>query len=231
MHNPSIFKEENSGLEYLKKVSGSKKAIFMFHGYGASMNDLFGLADVISTNDKYDWIFPNGPISVPLGMFMEGRAWFPVDMAALEQAMMSGSHRSFEDKCPDEFKNVLPIALKFVESFYDQYDEIIIGGFSQGAMVTSHLTSLGVEKLKGLILFSGTLIAKDMLLENIEGKNYIPFFQSHGKQDPVLNFSESMKLFELLKLSRFQGEFVPFDGAHEIPQIVVNKVSDFINRI
>ena len=90
---------------------------------------------------------------------------------------------------------------------------------------------LTIEKQKGLILFSATLIAKDLLMDSLEGKKPVPFFQSHGKQDPVLNFAESMKLFELLKLNRFQGEFIPFDGAHEIPQIVVTKVSEYINRL
>jgi phospholipase/carboxylesterase len=69
------------------------------------------------------------------------------------------------------------------------------------------------------------------LLDGREGKKPVPFFQSHGKQDPVLNFAESMKLFELLKLNRFQGEFVPFDGAHEIPINVIHKVKDYINRL
>jgi phospholipase/carboxylesterase len=192
MHNPTILTEKNSNLDYLKKNNGSNKAIFMLHGYGASMNDLYGLADVITTNEKYDWIFPNAPLSVDLGMAMQGRAWFPIDMQELERAMMSGSHRNFEDKCPDEFKTSIDLAKVFIDSISKDYDEIIIGGFSQGAMVSSHLCSFGFEKLKGLILFSGTLIAKDMLLDGLEGKKPVPFFQSHGKQDPVLNFAESM---------------------------------------
>jgi phospholipase/carboxylesterase len=231
MSNPAILTEKKSNLEYLKKDNGAKKVIFMLHGYGASMNDLFGLCDVIPTDQKYDWIFPNAPISVPLGGFIEGRAWFPINMQDLEKAMMSGSHRSFEDKCPDEFKSAVEIAKIFIDSIAQDYDEVIIGGFSQGAMVSSHLSSLGIEKQTGLMLLSATLIAKDMLMDNLEGKTPVPFFQSHGKQDPVLNFAESMKLFELLKLNRFQGEFIPFDGAHEIPQVVITKASEYINRL
>ena len=231
MHNPTILTEKNSNLDYLKMNNGSKKAIFMLHGYGASMNDLYGLADVITTKEEFDWIFPNAPLPVDLGMAMEGRAWFPIDMQELERAMMSGSHRNFEDKCPNEFKTSINLAKVFIDSISKDYDEIIIGGFSQGAMVSSHLCSYGFEKLKGLILFSGTLIAKDMLLDGLEVIKPVPFFQSHGKQDPVLSFAESMKLFELLKLNRFEGEFVPFDGAHEIPIAVIHKVKDYINRL
>ena len=49
--------------------------------------------------------------------------------------------------------------------------------------------------------------------------------------DPVLNFNEAMSLFELLKLNRYQGEFVSFDGAHEIPYPVINKLGEFLERI
>lgn len=227
----NILKEDNSNLEYLKIDNQSKKAIFLFHGYGASMQDLYGLGQVIKTKEKYDWIFPNGPLSVPLGMHVEGRAWFPINMQDLEVAMMQGTFRNFADKFPEEFKNVLPIAKTFVEAIAKDYEEIIIGGFSQGSMVTSHITAMNIEKLKGLILYSGTLLGKDHLMDNLESTKPIPFFQSHGKQDPVLNYNEAMALFELLKLSRFQGEFVSFNGAHEIPMEVIVKTGEFLDRL
>jgi phospholipase/carboxylesterase len=226
-----IHKENETNIEYLKVSKNSKKCIFMLHGYGASMNDLFGLESVINTNEDFDWVFPNGPLSIPMGMGMEGRAWFPIDMAELELAMRSGSFRSFEDKEPKEFLEVVPLVEKFIKNLSNDYDEIIIGGFSQGAMVSSHLTGQGIAKQKGLILMSGTLLASDILISKLEGRDPIPFIQSHGKMDPVLNFNESMKLFELLKLCRFQGEFVPFDGGHEIPHVVISKVKSYLNSL
>ncbi len=231
MSNFESLVEAESNLEYLKVGRGSKKAIFMLHGYGASMNDLAGLESALDQNNEYDWFFPNAPIKIALGMHMEGRAWFPINMQELERAMRTGEFRRFEDKNPKEFQEALSLANKFVQSLSSQYDEVIIGGFSQGAMVSSHLSGMDIKNLKALILFSGTLLAKDSLIEKLEGKDSIPFFQSHGKVDPVLNFDESMKLFELLKLCRFQGEFVPFDGAHEIPPIVIRKSIEFLARI
>jgi phospholipase/carboxylesterase len=222
--------ESKSGLEYIKRGENNKKAIFMLHGYGASMNDLAGLYDVIKTDDNFDWIFPNGPISIPMGG-MEGRAWFPIDMEELQRAMMAGEFRSFEDKEPVEFLRALPLMKTFIDELSKEYDSIIIGGFSQGAMVSSHITSENFDKQIGLILFSGTLLAKDRLIDSLENVKPMPFFQSHGKMDPVLNYNEAMKLFETLKLCRLQGEFVSFDGAHEIPYPVVSKVGKYINSL
>lgn len=226
-----VHKDNETNIEYLKISKNSKRCIFMFHGYGASMNDLYPLESVMKTDKDYDWIFPNGVLSVPMGIGMEGRAWFPIDMAELEAAMRTGSFRSFEDKEPKEFLDVLPVVKTFIDNIAKEYDEIIIGGFSQGAMISAHLTGKNFSKQKGLILMSGTLIARDILIENLQSQNPVPFIQSHGKNDPVLNFDEAMKLFELFKLCRFQGEFIGFEGAHEIPFAVTSKVRSFLNSI
>lgn len=225
--------ESNSGLKYLKNDNKAKKVVILFHGYGASMQDLYGLSDMVSTKEAVDWIFPDGPISVPLGMYQEGRAWFPIDMRELEMAMMKGEFRNFEDKCPKEFLESLESSYTFVQTMFAKYDEVVIGGFSQGAMITSHLLTqnLDATKLKGMILYSSTLLAKEELIKGLDGKTPIPFIQSHGKEDQVLDYNAAMKLFELLKLYRFEGEFISFSGAHEIPMPVLNKTSEFLARI
>lgn len=226
-----VHTESNSGLEYLTNSFHSNKAVILFHGYGASMRDLYGLSEAIPLVSPVDWIFPDGPISVPLGMFMEGRAWFPIDMAELERAMMAGEFRDFEDKCPQEFLDSLVKAKTFIQSMLTKYDEVIIGGFSQGAMITTHMLAQDLgDKVKGAILYSSTLIAKEKLINELEGKKTIPFLQSHGKKDQVLDYNAAMKLFELLKLNRFEGEFISFTGAHEIPMDVIHKSKAFIEK-
>lgn len=226
-------REPQSGLEYLVNAKGAKNAVILFHGYGASMQDLYGLSEVISTNEKLDWIFPDGPISVPLGMFMEGRAWFPIDMRELEQAMMKGEFRNFEDKCPPEFLKALELATVFINQISKKYDSIVIGGFSQGAMIATHLLTqnISMEKVKGSLFYSTTLLAKEKLMAGLEGKAPIPFLQSHGKSDQLLDYNVAMKLFELFKLYRYPGEFISFQGGHEIPMNVITKSSEFLNRI
>lgn len=223
--------EKNSGLNYLKvENQNAKVAIILVHGYGASMEDLHGLHSVLTPNESVDWYFPDGHIGVPLGFMMEGRAWFPIDMQELERAIQSGSHRAFEDKCPDEFLVAVDKLETFINSLSDKYESIILGGFSQGAMIASHV-GCKMEKVKGLILFSATLIASKLLHENCETSKTKPFIQSHGKQDPLLNYAEAKKLFELFKLYGYQGEFIPFDGAHEIPMEVIKKVNLWFKQL
>ena len=65
---PEVLLEEKSQLQYLKVDNGGKVAIVLFHGYGASMMDLYGLSSVIPTNFKADWFFPNGFLPLNMGM-------------------------------------------------------------------------------------------------------------------------------------------------------------------
>lgn len=228
---PQVYKEESSGLEYIKIDRGSDKCICLLHGYGANMYDLFSLAEFLDPTFSYDWYFPNGYLELDMGAAYMARAWFPVDMQALELAMQQGTHREFGDANPPELATAINKGQIFFNFLAEKYNNICLGGFSQGAMVTSHLALQNSEKVSGLILFSGNLIAKQQLIKLGEDSSKFPFFQSHGKQDPILSYSGAKDLFELLKLCGYSGEFVSFDGMHEIPMGVLNKVKVFLEKL
>ncbi|MCO4756250.1 MAG: dienelactone hydrolase family protein [Bacteriovoracaceae bacterium] len=214
-------------LEYLDNLQNSKTAVVLFHGYGASMQDLYGLSDYVG--GEVDWYFPNGPIAVALGYMMEGRAWFPIDMRELEIAMSSGTHRSFKDKRSDEFDKSQEMALEFLQELRPKYDKLIIGGFSQGAMLASHVFSKA--DVDGLALFSGTLIDEQSLRAKIDNAKCSTFFQAHGKQDPVLSFGQAKDLYNVLDEKKLKGHFVEFDGGHEIPESALQGFKKYLAEI
>lgn len=216
-------------LEYLdsKKTIDCKQAICLFHGYGASMEDLYGLCDYLDPSGEFDWYFPNGHLASQFG----GRAWFPIDMMALQTAMAQGEHRSFAKLYTDEFQTAVNLGQDFVNELTQIYDKVIIGGFSQGAMISSHIALNVSEKLNGLILYSSNLLGQEQLINALEESAKFPFFQSHGKQDQVLSYHYAKSLFELYKLGGHEGEFVSFDGGHEIPLEVLEKTKNYIRTL
>lgn len=228
---PKVYTENHSGLQYLKKDHLSKNLIILFHGYGASMMDLYGLGDMIQLEEDVDWIFPNGLLELNLGFGMTGRGWFPVNMAELEKTMALGGHRDFSDEFNDDFKYALDKTNQFVQNIKGQYDKIVLGGFSQGSMLTCFLSLLNSEDISGYLCYSGTLVGQKELVKIMEKAKKFPFFQSHGKQDPVLGFSQATKQYELFKYAGFEGDFFEFDGAHEIPIEVIQESRNFLNKI
>lgn len=213
-----------AGVEALElKSSNPHTAIVFFHGYGANMHDLFPLWELWHQND-FNWYFPNGVQSLPMGNY-EGRAWFSIDMAKLEAAMRSGNHREMASSIPPEFDDTLLQMEHFLLELSKTHQQIVLGGFSQGAMCASHLAMKVSFKTDGLILLSGALLAQERLPKAAQA---IPFYQSHGTSDPVLGLSGAKELESKLLSLNFTGKLHEFRGGHEIPPSVIKDVKNFL---
>jgi len=214
-----------SGIECLSvKSDNAKNVVIIFHGYGANMHDLFPLIEMWHKPDT-DFYFPNGILPLEMGAY-GGRAWFPIDMNKLQLAMMRGEHRNMDDDKPEGADQVLEKLETFVKEVSNHYEKVILGGFSQGAMCTSHLL-MRLEKISGVILLSGNLVYQ----EGLTKKGDIPFYQSHGLQDPVLGYPGAQRLTQRLNELGYKGSLDTFEGGHEIPMKVVNNVSKFLDSL
>jgi len=229
MVNITQMRHGATSLDYLKVHNDSKKLVVLLHGYGASMNDLLDLHSYIDPGSKYDWVFPNGPLTIDFGNMMEGRAWFAITSSAIQEAQMRGEHLSFSDACPEDFLQSLEMLKTMVGDFQNDYDEIIIGGFSQGAMITAHVASQ-VEGLKGLITLSGNLIASSHFSKSQKVKD-LPFFQSHGAVDSVLDIGKAREFNQFLNDHGFNGKLLEFHGGHEIPMDVIEGSRKFLDSL
>lgn len=224
---------ENLGPLKVLRVEGDPDAptIVLFHGYGASAFDLYPLHEVLTTELRFNWVFPHGHLSIPLMPGYEGRAWFPIDMAALEEAMRNNDFRNFADRNPEGLDVARQSAHLALEALGVPYDKLILGGFSQGAMLACDLTLRAETSPKGLILLSGTLLNQSLWKELAPKHSHLRFFQSHGERDPILGYANAKKLEKLLRDSGMLGEFIGFPGGHEIPSIVIQGISRYLNSL
>lgn len=214
-------------LPHVHIPGSSDTAVVMFHGYGADMNDLAPLHRYLDPQGQWHWYFPNGPVRVPFGGMWEGRAWFPIDMQELERAMRENRHRTFSDKCPEEFKNSLEMVSCELQELQTQHPRLVLGGFSQGAMLATHLaTRLSPA---ALVILSGTLLDRAGL-EATHSSRPVPYFQSHGDADPLLSLAEAKELSEVLKAKGWEGVWAPFRGGHEISPQVLKTLESFLAR-
>lgn len=218
------------GLSAAGDGSGSRKgAIILFHGYGADNQDLASLASAVGSPPDVSWYFPNGPHSVPIGPHMSGRAWFPLRLAELEAQGLD-----FTQTMPEGMGRAVEGALKAVEDLRTQkkldWNQIILGGFSQGAMVALEVALRASQTPAGVTLFSGTLVNEPALVEAAAKKRGLRFFQSHGIQDPVLPFSLAEKLDATLNDAGFDGMLYSFRGGHEIPLPVLREWASWLKN-
>lgn len=204
------------------------RAVILFHGYGASMDDLAPLHQYLDPQGEWHWYFPNGPVRIPFGVQWEGRAWFPIDMAEVERAMQAGTHRDFSASAPAQFYEAVEGAENFVKEVQSKHKEVIIGGFSQGSMLASHIAMRHQVPLKGLVLLSGTLVDRQRLAES--KATPLPFFQSHGESDPILGYQHAQSLHKQLTEQGHPGVFSGFRGGHEIPESVLRGLQLFLRE-
>lgn len=214
------------GLESIRVLGKDPgTAVVLIHGYGASMQDLFPLWNLWH-REGLSWYFPNGPLSLPMGYY-EGRAWFSIDMAKLEEAMRTGSHRDMKDSIPPEFDETLSLLENYLREIAKTHKEIILGGFSQGAMCASHLSFKTDLPIAKLILLSGALLAHGRIPNAAKA---LPFYQSHGSSDPILSIEGARELHQKLTNLGYRGDFREFSGGHEIPPVVIEDVRSFLSR-
>jgi phospholipase/carboxylesterase len=197
--------------------------IIMLHGYGASAQDLAPLANEVKISIQVSWLFPNAPLEIPFTPFFTGRAWFPIDMNELYEKQ--GDYSKVNPMGLEESRlliegllNRLPVAM----------NKVILGGFSQGAMVATEVALNMKEKLAGLAIFSGTLIDEARWQELALKKAGLNFFQTHGLDDELLSIHSAEKLEALLKSSGLKGDLIAFEGGHTIDETCLAAFKKFI---
>ena len=227
MSEYKTFSHDLGKLDYLFIDNGAKKNLFMFHGYGANMRDLAGIASLSPEFKNFNWIFPDGIIQVPIGPFMMGKAWFPIDMEELNQAMMSdGFENLFAERTPEGLEEACQIVESFIKSFKEPF---LLGGFSQGSMLSNFLVFEKGLNPDALLLLSSTLVAKVKWLDRLSHSEWgNPIFQSHGTDDPVLPVNMARELKELLIAHHRNVEYHEFPGGHEIPPKVLQALINFL---
>lgn len=201
-----------------------------FHGYGANAYDLASLAPAMRL-PKYQWYFPQGPLTVDIGGGFSGQAWFPIDLRAHEAAAQRGEEVDYSQIRPKGSQEACDKALSFIRTLKVAPERLVLGGFSQGAMLAAFVAMSMVKAPKALVLFSGTAFDIGTIAKKAPAHKGLRFFQAHGEADQVLPFSGAEKLFATLESAGWIGEWCPFRGGHEIPPPVLLQARHFLTSL
>lgn len=214
-------------------------AVVLCHGYGAPGDDLADLGPALVQQRPelaaVRFFFPAAPLALDLG-FGEGRAWWPIDMEKLVAAQAGGPDalRAFRNQEPQGMADARKALLRFVDAALrsTQPDlsprQLVLGGFSQGAMLACDVGLRLEEAPAGLALLSGTLLTEPVWQDKAARRAGLPVFQSHGRFDPILPFDGAEALRNLLRVAGLDVTFVPFDDGHTIPRPAFTGLADFL---
>lgn len=213
---------------------GNGPVVILLHGFGAPGDDLVPLADIMAAPKGTRFLFPEGPLSMSFG-YGDARAWWLTDMARLEADRAAGRVRDLSGEVPRGLPQVREAMERFLASLPRSmpidFAKTVIGGFSQGAMLTCDTVMRTAFPFAGLVQLSGSLLAKQDWRPSVGKRSGLPVFQSHGSQDPILPYVMAERLRDELIHAGLSVEWHNFLGGHEIPEPVLQRLGLFLTKV
>ncbi len=215
------------------KGGGRGPLVLLLHGFGAPGDDLVQLAEVLNVPVGTRLVFPEGPLSLMFGP-ADARAWWLIDMARMAADQAAGRVRDLSNEIPKGLAPAREIMLAFLKEVEQTFGadprKTILGGFSQGAMLSCDLMLRTAQPYAGLIQLSGTLLAVQDWMPLLKKRKTVPVFQSHGTRDDILPYAGAEKLRDTLTHAGLSVEWHSFRGGHEIPGPVLRSLGPFIAK-
>jgi phospholipase/carboxylesterase len=206
---------------------GDGPVVVLLHGFGAPGDDLVSLWRVLDVPHGTRFVFPAAPVSLASEGYGPGRAWWRIDMVALQ----SGEPRLTKTVPPGlvEARDAVSELLDRIEAdWHVPPARVVVGGFSQGAMLSMDVALRRATAPAGVVLMSGSIIAEDEWRPLIQARGPLKVFQSHGAADPLLPAAVAEQLRDLLRAAGSEVTWCPFRGGHEIPGGVLDGLGKFL---
>jgi len=215
------------------KGGGRGPLVILLHGFGAPGDDLVPLADVLNVPSGTRFLFPEGPLSLSFGPG-DARAWWLIDMARIAQDRAAGRVRDLSQDIPKGLAPVRETMLSFLKEIEQKFGadpkKTVVGGFSQGAMLSCDLLLHTDRPYAGLVQLSGNILAQPIWGPLLQKRKGLPVFQSHGVQDEILPYVGAERLRDALVHAGLSVEWHNFRGGHEIPRVVLQRLGLFITK-
>jgi phospholipase/carboxylesterase len=144
-------------------------ALVLLHGRGADEYDLFPLLDALDPERRLLGITPRGPLSLPPG----GAHWYRLG--------------GIPTPDPGTFWPTLEAAAAFLDALPVPIERVVLGGFSQGAVMSWALgLGAGRPRPAAIIALSGFMPEVEGLELDLTGLEGYPVAVAHGSLDPVI---------------------------------------------
>lgn len=216
---------------------GQGPVVVLLHGYGAPGDDLVPLFRVLDVPSDVRFVFPAAPLVLDprVPPALSGRAWWPLDIEELVGIVACGEIESIQRMDPPGMDraraSIESLLASIPEALSAEPSSIVLGGFSQGAMLSVEVALASAVPLAGLVVLSGTLVRKSVWTSRAAARSGLPVLQSHGRSDPIVPFDNAEALRDVLIEGGLSVEWLPFNGAHGIPDSAVERLAAFIRRV
>lgn len=185
------------------------------HGYGSNRQDMAGLADAFQLPIRT--LVIDAPHTLEhLGM-VGGRAWFNLSQTA------DGSLTYAKGEAIAAIETLESFLASWMSEHLDPNTPLVVGGFSQGAMMSHSLLLRGNTPLSAILGLSARDMVKDLgITPQTAQTKATPVFMSHGTADIVIPISFARSLKDFYEQTDAKLTYHEYPMAHEISQDCFN---------
>jgi phospholipase/carboxylesterase len=196
----------------------ARGALVLLHGRGADEHDLAPVADAFDPDATLAVVLPRGPLALPPG----GAHWYALGGLGTPE--------------PVTFSATFPALADWVRSVPSitgvGLDRTIIGGFSQGCVMTYALAlAADLPAVAGTIHLSGFLpTVAGFAIDPARGRD-CAFFVAHGASDPVIGVEWGRAARDALTSAGALVTYRETPVAHTIAQSTISDAAAWIDAL
>jgi phospholipase/carboxylesterase len=226
-------------VDALPKGKSPERIVVLCHGFGAPGTDLVPLGPELlhlapSLTESLQFIFPAAPLSLDEFGMHGGRAWWHIDIEQLNRAVMFGEFRNLRNDMPAGLVEARQMLTELIDTVSKQrglpHSAFVLGGFSQGSMLSTDVALRMPTAPAGLCILSGTLLCEDQWRELAANRGPLRVLQSHGRQDTIMPYRAAEWLRDMLVEAGLEVEFIPFNGPHTIPLEALHRFAEMLEE-
>ncbi|HVP02966.1 MAG TPA: phospholipase [Solirubrobacteraceae bacterium] len=193
-------------------------ALVLMHGRGTDETDLLGFLDLLDPRRRLLGITPGGPLHLPPG----GRHWYIVQRVGYpDPGTFAAGYATLS-----AFVDAIPQAAGV------PWDRIVLGGFSQGA-VMAYALGLGPGRPRpaAIIAMSGFVPAVHGWVPDLDARRGLPVWIAHGRRDPVIGVEFGRAARDLLSAGDLEVTYDESDAAHHVDPRALAALPAWIERV
>jgi phospholipase/carboxylesterase len=197
--------------------STPRPMIIFLHGYGSNEADLFELKQEFSPN--YIYLSVQAPMMLAPGSYQ----WYGLQPA--EQTQVAGNVLKHAKTLEDFISGA-------AKKYHTVADQVILVGFSQGAIMSYELALQHPQSVKGIVALSGKILAplKEKLKPGLD-LNGLSVFIGHGTLDDRVYYREATEALALLEKTSIKPAFHSYQKmGHSINQQELIDVKKWIEE-
>ncbi|BCS34364.1 esterase [Luteitalea sp. TBR-22] len=225
--DPASVGNPASGLRTIEVGTGGRP-VLLLHGYSSAPAEWLPFTVTLMSGTDTRFVFPEGMTKGARGT---GRAWWPLDLSShVSGTGLPDLTRTRPQGLADAAARVRTLLGEVTTRLGGRREDLVLGGFSQGAMVSAEVAFRSDVPLRALVLLSPTVIDEPSWRQGLSARRGLRVFVAHGRQDDVLSFALTSRWAETMRTAGLDVTWVPFDGKHEIPSSVVEALNAFLGK-